>query len=64
MPGPPVVFFLPVRYWAVNWRYSYSDSLTKDQGSVRVSIVRARSRDTWSRRAAHSLPDSQDMTSA
>lgn len=63
MPGLPVVFFLPMRYWPVNWRYSYCDSLMKDQGSVRVSIVQARNRDPWSRRAAHSLRDSQDMTS-
>lgn len=45
MPGLPVVFFLPVRYWAVNWRYSYSDPLMKDQSFVRVSIVQARIRD-------------------
>lgn len=33
MPGL-LVFFPPVRHWAVNWRCSYSDSLMKDQGSV------------------------------
>lgn len=44
MPGLPVVFFLPVRYWAMNWRYTYSDSLMKDQDSVKVSIVWARNR--------------------
>lgn len=61
MPGLSVVFFLPVSYWAVNWRYSYSDSVMKDQGSVRVSIVRARK--TKRPLAAHSLHDSQKMIS-
>lgn len=40
--------FLHVRYWAANGRYSYSASLMKDQGSVRVSIIWARNRNYWS----------------
>ena len=32
MPALPLTFFLRVRYWVVNWKYSYSDSLMKDQG--------------------------------
>lgn len=39
MLGLPAVFFLPLRYWAVNWRYSCSGSVMEDQGSVRLSIV-------------------------
>lgn len=59
----PAVFLLHVRYRAANRRYSYSASLMKDQGSVRVSIIRARNRNSWSRGAAHSILDCQEVTS-
>lgn len=58
-----VVFFLHLRYWAVNGRYSYSASLMKDQGSARVSIVWARNRNSWLRRADRSILDCQEVTS-
>lgn len=46
----------------MNRRHSYSASLMKDQGSVRVSIVWARNRNSWSRNPAHSIPDCQEVT--
>lgn len=58
-----VVFFLHLRYWAVNERYSYSASLMKDQGSVRVSTEWARNRNSWSRRAAQRILDCQEVSS-